>query len=140
MFILDVNILIYAFASSSPNHLMYRNWLQSALVNSEVRAPSVVISGFLRIVSNKKLYPKADFAMALAFLDGLESQTNFAVLHSSEQQWRIFKNLCQTMQPTGNDVSDIFIAAFAFEYNATLVSADKGFARFAHLKWLEPTL
>jgi uncharacterized protein len=139
MFILDVNVLIYAFSTSSPDHLLYRSWLNTALSNSEVRAPSVVISGFLRIVSNPKLFSNANTAMALAFIDGLETQVNFAVFHDSAQQWRIFKNLCQTMQPTGNDFSDLFIAAFALEYNATLVSADQGFARFTNLKWFKPT-
>ncbi|MEY4529349.1 MAG: hypothetical protein RLZZ156_70 [Deinococcota bacterium] len=139
MFILDVNVLIYAFSTSSPEHRLYRTWLVSALSTSEVRAPSVVVSGFLRIATNPKLFPNANTAAALSFIDGLETQTNFAVLHSSAQQWQIFKNLCQTMQPTGNDFSDLFIAAFALEYHATLVSADNGFTRFKNLLWLKPT-
>jgi uncharacterized protein len=43
------------------------------------------------------------------------------------------------MNLQGNDFSDVFIAAFALEYNATLVSADQGFSRFQNLKWLNPT-
>jgi predicted nucleic acid-binding protein len=38
----------------------------------------------------------------------------------------------------GNDIPDAYIAAYAVENNATLLSADRGFARFDRLRWRHP--
>jgi toxin-antitoxin system PIN domain toxin len=140
MFVLDVNILIYTFDTSSTHHQKCYAWLTKTLQTAQVRAPNVVLSGFLRIVTNTKIFPNADTTSAWDFVESLESHPNFEVLPSSVQHWLTFKQLCQTMNLSGNDFSDAFIAAFALEYNATLVSADKGFARFQNLNFFNPVL
>jgi uncharacterized protein len=138
MFVLDVNILIYTFDTSSTHHQKCYAWLTKTLQTAQVRAPNVVLSGFLRIVTNTKIFPNADLSSAWEFVESLESHPNFEVLPSSVQHWLTFKQLCQTMNLSGNGFSDAFIAAFALEYNATLVSADKGFSRFVTLKFFNP--
>jgi uncharacterized protein len=140
MFVLDVNILIYAFDTSSTHHQKCYTWLTKTLQTAQVRAPNVVLSGFLRIVTNIKIFPNADTSSAWDFVESLELHPNFEVLPSSVQHWLTFKQLCQTMNLSGNDFSDAFIAAFALEYKATLVSADKGFTRFQNLNFFNPVL
>jgi uncharacterized protein len=140
MFVLDVNILIYAFDTSSNDHQICYDWLLKTLETAQVRAPNVVLSGFLRIVTNTKIYPNADLTSAWDFVESLETHPNFEILPSSVQHWSKFKHLCQTMNLSGNDFSDAFIAAFALEYKATLVSADKGFARFENLNFFNPVV
>lgn len=140
MFVLDVNILIYAFDTSSKDHQISYDWLTKTLETAQVRAPNVVLSGFLRIVTNTKIYPNADTRSAWDFVESLEAHPNFEILPSSVQHWSTFKQLCQTMNLSGNDFSDAFIAAFALEYNATLVSADIGFSRFENLNFFNPVV
>jgi toxin-antitoxin system PIN domain toxin len=140
MFVLDVNILIYTFDTSSTHHQKCYAWLTKTLQSAQVRAPNIVLSGFLRIVTNTKIFPNTDTTSAWDFVESLESHRNFEVLPSSVQHWLRFKQLCQTMNLSGNDFSDAFIAAFALEYNATLVSADKDFARFQNLNFFNPAL
>jgi predicted nucleic acid-binding protein len=38
----------------------------------------------------------------------------------------------------GNDINDVWLAALAIEHRATLVSTDRGFARFSGLRWIDP--
>jgi uncharacterized protein len=140
MYIFDVNILLYAYDASSPHHKACSTWLNNALSESEVRVPTVVLSGFLRIATNKKIFPEASLQLAIQFIEVLEQQPGFDVVHSSRAHWHCFKDLCKKYKAQGNDVTDLYIAAFALEYDATLVSVDADFARVKPLKWLNPVV
>ncbi len=50
----------------------------------------------------------------------------------------ILQALAEGLGLRGNDLNDAYLAALALERGAVLVSADKGFARFPGLLWLNP--
>ena len=59
MIIPDVNILDHAFHSAAPQHKPAQQWLSSALNRHEtIELLDVVATGFLRVMTNHKLFHK----------------------------------------------------------------------------------
>ena len=140
MLLLDANILIYAFRRDSPHHAACYDWLGAALAGGEpVATTSLVELTLLRISTLPSLGPAAATAEdVFHFLDALRAQPGVLRVEPGEHHPRLFAELCAALRPRGNDVNDAFLAALALEYDATLVSADRGFARFPELRFVDP--
>lgn len=49
MYLMDVNILVYAHREDVENHVEYRSWLESIInANTDYGFSSLVLNGFLR--------------------------------------------------------------------------------------------
>jgi predicted nucleic acid-binding protein len=72
------------------------------------------------------------------FLDAVRVQPVALRVEPGERHPRLFAALCEALRLRGNDINDAFLAALAIEYDATLVSADRGFARFPGLRLVDP--
>jgi len=59
-------------------------------------------------------------------------------LRAGQRHWTVFRQLATDIDARGNDIADAYLAAYALENNATLLSADRGFARFQRLRWTHP--
>ena len=73
MIVPDVNVLIYAFRADQPDHGRYREWLIGALTADEpVALPGPVLSGFMRVVTNPRVFtcatPPAEAARSIEVL------------------------------------------------------------------------
>ena len=140
MYILDANVLIYAFREDAPFHQACYDWLTNALAQGEeVAAPSVVELALLRITTlpslgNAAATPEAVFA----FLQALR-QTSYRRLEPGAAHDAHLQQLCDSLKLRGNDVNDAFLAALALEHNGVLVSADQGFGRFPIIRVFDPT-
>ena len=57
MFLMDVNVLVYAHRKDAANHSAYRQWLES-IINGQASFgySELVLSGFLRIVTHPKVF------------------------------------------------------------------------------------
>jgi predicted nucleic acid-binding protein len=55
-----------------------------------------------------------------------------------ERHAELFESLCRRHALRGNGVYDAHLAALALERGATLVTRDRGFARFADLATFDP--
>jgi predicted nucleic acid-binding protein len=56
----DVNVLIYAHREDADDHEAYSSWLKNLAAQEEPFAVSeIVLSGFLRIVTNPKIFKPA---------------------------------------------------------------------------------
>jgi len=86
----DVNVLVYAHRPESPGHAALRAWLDDARRATEpLGLPSVVASGFLRVVTHPKIFKDpTPLPTALAFVD--------ALLSSPGLRWR------HPLDPTGS--------------------------------------
>lgn len=57
MFLMDVNVLVYAHREDNPNHLVYREWLESIINGNAAYAYSeLVLSGVLRVVTHPRVF------------------------------------------------------------------------------------
>ena len=139
-FILDANILIYAFRADSAHHAVCNNWLSEQLQQGTVLlAPSVVELALLRITTLPKYAQNPSSpAQVFRFLDALH-QGSYSNIEPSKLHRSFLEQTCQSLNLHGNDVNDAYLVALALENNATLVSLDQGFKRFTNLQWLEPS-
>ena len=59
MKIVDGNVLLYVVNEDADRHVVLRQWWEDALNGDEsVGLPWIVVSGFLRIATNPKVYPE----------------------------------------------------------------------------------
>ncbi len=93
MILPDVNILVHAFRSDSPNHLICRNWLDS-VVNGDARygmAPQI-LSSVIRITTHPKVFATpSSLDEVLRFCDILLAPSHCVVIQPGERHWDIFK-------------------------------------------------
>lgn len=141
MLCLDVNVLIYAHRTAAEGHAEIKARLERRLDGSEpVAVPDVVLSGFVRVVTNPRISSTPSSAVdAWDFVDTLLASRAGFVLTAGAAHFSNFRRLSAEIGATGNDVPDAFIAAYAVEQNATLVTNDRGFRRFDGLNVLAPS-
>jgi uncharacterized protein len=140
MKLLDLNILLYAVNADSAHHRTAKQWLELALAEDEpVALPWIVILGFLRIATNKRILARPlTGAQAIDVVDDWLAQPIVRLLPPSDEHWRIFKSLLAESGTAGNLTTDAHLAALAIENGATLYSTDADFQRFARLRWRNP--
>jgi toxin-antitoxin system PIN domain toxin len=138
--VLDVNVLLYAFSASAPQHARAAAWLEEQLSSAVlVGLPWATIMGFVRISTDPRAYAEPyRVEEAAAIVDGLLERSNVAALSPGSEHWRIFRELLARAQVQSRQVSDAHLAATAMEYEATLCTTDRDFARFPGLKWKNP--
>jgi toxin-antitoxin system PIN domain toxin len=134
----DVNVLIYAHREDAPEHERYAGWLQALTTSDEPFALSdVILSGFLRIVSNQRIFePATPMDTALAFCESLVAWPRASLITPSRRHWELFTGLCREIK--GPLVTDAYIAALAIEHGCELITTDSDFARFPGLRWRHP--
>jgi hypothetical protein len=138
--IVDLNILLYAANRDSPRHAEAKAWLEDLLSGEEtVALPWVVLLGFLRLTTNPRVMPRPiTVTEAAAVVDGWLAQPSVIALNAGDEHWRILRTLIAASGSAGNLTTDAHLAALAIEHGAELCSTDGDFARFAHLRWVNP--
>jgi uncharacterized protein len=92
----DVNVLIYAHREDAAEHERYAAWLRALTASDEPFALSeVVLAGFLRIVTNQKIYdPPTPMDTAVAFCQRLVSWPRASLITPGRRHWELFTGLC----------------------------------------------
>jgi uncharacterized protein len=136
----DVNVLVHAFRSDSPDHEECRTWLDS-VVNGEARygmAPQV-LSGVVRVTTHPKVFVQpSSLDEVLKFCNILLGQPHCVVVQPGERHWEIFTRLCIEADARGNLVPDAWFAALAIESGCQWITLDRDYARFSQLRWSVP--
>lgn len=140
MFLIDVNVLVYAHRADSPRHQQYRDWL-SAVINSDAAygISDLVLSGFLRVVTHPRVFrDPSPLETALAFATEVRDRPNCVSVSPGERHWEIFATLCHTVGARGSLIPDAYLAALAIESGTEWVTTDRDYARFPGLRWRHP--
>ena len=140
MFLMDVNVLVYAYREDVANHSECHQWLES-VVNAQggFGYSELVLSGFLRVVTHPKIFETpSNVSNAMRFVEQLKNAPNAIGIAPREMHWQIFDNCIRQIEAKGNDISDAYHAALALEWNCEWVTMDKGFKRFKGLKCRNP--
>lgn len=140
MIVFDANVLIYAYDANSSHHLKTRDWVEKVFSGSEpVGVPWQAIYAFLRIMTNRKI-PGTRFSLdqAAQIVDRWLEQPTVRVLVPGDQHWLLLRRVMLEGQASGVMVSDAQMAALAIEYGGVLHTADRDFARFPGLRWVNP--
>ena len=140
MKLLDANILLYAYDTSSSHHEICRAWLESAFNADEMIAlPWQTILAFVRISTNPRAvkHPLSS-ANACAIVGTWLERPNVVVINAADRFWNILRQQILDAQVSGPLVTDAALAALAIEQGATLCSTDRDFRRFQGLKLVDP--
>lgn len=140
MLIADVNVFVGAHRSIVAGHGEYKRWLEGRLVGAELFGVSeLILSAFLRLVTNHRIFAvPTPVDAALEFCDVVRRSPSAVIIRPGERHWTIFSDLCARTPARGNLVPDAYLAALAIENGATFVTRDRGFARFAGVRLLDP--
>ena len=140
MIVPDINLLLYAYDSSSPYHAKASAWWQDCLSGSETMGlPAVVVFGFLRLSTNPRVFnsPMTPAEASQHVRSWLAQSAVQMLQPGSEHIEQVLKSL-EKLGTTGNLVTDAQIAALAGEYDAVLHTNDADFSRFSGLRWFNP--
>ncbi|HSB18185.1 MAG TPA: type II toxin-antitoxin system VapC family toxin [Bryobacteraceae bacterium] len=140
MIVIDANILLYAYDSTSTHHTRARRWIERVLSGgTPVGVPWQTATAFLRIVTNPRL-PGDRFTLdrAARIVDQWYEQPNVRLLAPGEGHWAILRRVMIDGQARGPLVTDAQLAALTIEYGGVLHTTDRDFARFPGLRWTNP--
>lgn len=140
MIVIDANILIYAYDTASLQHDESRAWLQDVLSGMEpVGLPWQCVAAFLRVMTNPRLHGRQyPLDEAVGIIGDWMANSNVRMLTPADDHWSHFRRLIVEGRASGPLISDAEIAALTIEYGGVLHTADRDFARFPGLRWLNP--
>lgn len=130
----DVNVLVAAFRPDHPHHLSARAWLDDAVVQaangrSSFTLMATVVTGFLRITTNPKIFRETDPLQDVSdFIDSLLSCPSVQ-FQTQGATWPNLQHVCLAQQATGNLITDAWIAATVMQSGETLCTFDRDFLR-----------
>ena len=140
MIVVDANILLYAYDSTSSQHRKARSWVERIFSNGTlVGLPWQTVTAFLRIMSNPRS-PGERFTReeAVQVVEQWLAQPNIRLLGPGDEHWTLFRQMIVEGQAQGALISDAHLAALTLEHGAVLHTTDRDFARFPGLRWVNP--
>ena len=108
MIVLDANILLYAYDSSSGKHAQARAWVERVFSDGTlVGIPWQTVSAFLRVVANPNL-PGQRFTTeeAAQVVDQWLEQPNVRFLGPGDEHWNLLRRMLNEGQARGPLVTD----------------------------------
>ena len=140
MIVPDVNVLIYAYDETTPNHAVARKWWEDTLSGSEpVGIPSVVVLAFVRLATHPALVQNPiSILQAKEIILTWLAVRQVHLLSPTTSTIALFLEMLGGVGTGGNLSTDAMIAALASEYGGTVYSNDHDFGRFPDLSWRNP--
>jgi hypothetical protein len=135
MLCLDGNVLVYAVRPDTSLHSVARTAVERLRSGTQPVAvlPEVAV-GFLRVVTNRRIFAAPEtLDDAVEALRSVLASPVIRVTEAGPGRWPIFENLVRGQGLVGGDIHDALLASACIDMRATLVTADRGFERFAAL-------
>jgi len=140
--LVDANVLLYAVNGDDPKHRESREWLEGALGGGggeTVGFAWAALLAFLRLSTKVGLFPDPlPVREALACVKEWVDQPAGAIVESSTRHFELLGGLLNSVGTGGNLVGDAHLAALALEHDATVITYDSDFGRFAGVRWRRP--
>jgi len=140
MIVPDVNLLIYAYDTTCADHGKARVWVEAAFSGDEpIGLPWQTVSAFIRVLTYPGLFGE-HFTMrqVLSIVDEWVAMPSIRVLSPGEDHWEYFREMLVDGDVRGKLTTDAELAALTIEYGGVLYTADRDFARFPGLRWVNP--
>lgn len=140
MIVVDVNLLIYAYDTTCPQHSDARKWLEGAFSGTEpVGLPWQTISAFLRVLTHPGI-PGGRLTMvqAVSIVEEWLALPHVQALSPGRGHWTHFREMLLKSNARGNITTDAALAAIAVEHGGDLYTNDRDFARFPGLRCVNP--
>lgn len=142
MIIPDINLLLYAYNDSFPQHSRAKAWWESCLSGDElVGLPIDVLMGFLRITTHPKLgMASVSVGAAKQVMVSWTESHQTRILQPKEDHVNKVLGLLLESGSAGPIASDASLAVYAIDNRAVLFSNDSDFGRFKGLEFHNPLL
>ena len=126
----DVNVLVAAFRKDHQHHASAKQCLDDAMMaslgGSTLMLLPPVITGFLRLVTNPKIFLVPDtIENAIGFVDALAGAPGVEVAVVGEE-WPLLRQLGVQGKLQGNAIPDAWVAAIVLQLGEHLVTFDRG--------------
>jgi toxin-antitoxin system PIN domain toxin len=140
MFVVDVNLLIYAVNADAAEHTTVKAWLEKQINSgTPIGMPWVALLGFIRLsINHKVLSQPLTLDQALDQVSDWLSLPNVSTLEPGIDHLSNFAATCQAVKAGPNLITDAHLAAIVQEHRATMASCDTDFGRFPDLAWVNP--
>lgn len=141
MIIPDVNLLVYAYNRDLPQHQGAKRWWEETLnsVEEPVGIPWAVALGYLRLMTNPKVFPNPiSPEAALQDIGEWRSRPHVRIISPGDGHLAVLQHLLSVLGSAGNLTTDAHIAALSIETGATIYSNDTDFLRFPGIKVVNP--
>lgn len=136
----DLNVLVHAHNTRSPQHQAARDWWDGALSGDEiVGIPWAVLLGFVRITTGRSVL--AEPVAVDEALDRMQEwleQPNVRILHPTPRHAELLARFLRRIGTAGNLTTDAHLAALAVEHGCTLCTTDADFGRFPDISVKNP--
>ncbi len=140
MILVDANLLLYATISDFEQHKAARAWLDEQL-NAPIRVglPWPSLLAFVRISTNPRVFPRPlgmrqAWGRVIAWLD----LPNVWTPGPTDRHRQLLDTFLTGSAGSSKLVPDAHLAAIALGHGLALCSSDGDFARFRHLRWINP--
>jgi toxin-antitoxin system PIN domain toxin len=140
MIVPDVNLLVYAYDSSSVHHdAAGKWWIRCMTGTEEIGLATVVVFGFVRICTHPRIFQNPlTVAEAAAKVKSWVARPHVRVIDPTPDHLGEVLTLLEQAGTAGNLTTDAQIAALARQEHAILHSNDTDFLRFPGLRWHNP--
>lgn len=140
MIVIDANLLIYAYDSTTPEHARARAWLEEVFSGHEsIALPWQTIYAFVRILTHPGMpAAKLTTQSAVAIVHQWLNLPHVRTLAASDRYWPVFREMLITGDAKGRLTTDAALAALTIEHSGILYTNDRDFARFPGLRWVNP--
>ena len=140
MIVLDVNLLLYSYDTVNSDHKQAREWVERAFSGDEqIGLPWQTVIAFVRILTYPGLMgERYTMGEALAIVESWLEFPHVLFLAPGDRHWALFREMLVKGNVRGKVTTDAALAALAIEFGGVLYSADRDFARFPGLRWVNP--
>lgn len=140
MIVVDVNLLIYAYDSTTPMHLEAKVWVEEVISSGNpIGLPWLNISAFIRILTFPGIHgERFSRDQVLSIVDGWLAMPHIRALTPGDSHWVLFREMLTKGDVRGKLTTDAQLAALTIEYGGVLHTTDRDFARFPGLRWVNP--
>ncbi len=142
MWVIDANLLLYAYDDQSPWHGEARVWLEQLLSGHElVGIPWQSVGAFLRISTHPKLPGmRASGEKVMRIVSSWEAHPSVRMLAPGARHLFYLREMVVAGQASGSMITDAQLAALTMEHGGYLCTADRDFGRFPGLRWGNPLI
>ncbi|MEO8098626.1 MAG: type II toxin-antitoxin system VapC family toxin [Acidobacteriota bacterium] len=140
MILPDVNVLVHAYNTDFPDHLLAKSWWeQSVSEDAPIGLCWAVILGFVRITTSRQILTHPlRVAEATGVVRSWLDQPSIRIAHPGNQHAEVLFQLLENAGAGANLTTDAHLAALALEYRAEVATTDADFARFKGVRYFNP--
>ncbi len=140
MILVDANLLLYAYDSSSPRHGMAKRWFEGAMSDEpDVRFGLMTLLAFLRLATDQRVFEQPlGPSDAIELVESWLARPNVSIAQPSERHWSGLAALAEASKARGALLMDAHLAALTIEHGASLATSDRDFTRFPGLRFEDP--